>query len=71
MSALEKPLLTKLLKTAIKTTISPINPYSSGVRSLANTNPTKKVMPVLAMLSAKLQLTPVLVFSSNVFSDTL
>ena len=52
---------------AIKIAIIAITPYSAGVNKRARISPTKKVIPELAILSIKLQVTPrtVLFFSDS------
>ena len=62
ISALEKPLSIIELDTAIKIVIIPKMPNSAGLSKRAKTKPTKKVIPWLAILSTKLQLTPCMAF---------
>ena len=46
---------------AMKMVIIAIMPYSAGVSRRASTRPTRNVIPELAMLSTKLQPTPLTV----------
>jgi len=58
INALEKPLSIIEFETAINIAIIAIIPYSAGDNNRAKTNPTKKVIPEFAILSTKLQATP-------------
>ena len=62
---MEKPLSTIEFDIAIKTVIIPKIPNSTGESILARTIPTKKVIHELAILSAKLQLTPFIALFFN------
>lgn len=63
---MEKPLSIMEVETAINIAIIAITPYSAGVNKRASTNPTKKAIPELAMLSIKLHPTPRTVLCLNV-----
>ena len=59
------------VETAINIAIIAITPYSAGVNKRASTNPTKKAIPELAMLSIKLHPTPRTVLCLNVSDNHL
>src|SRR5690554_6874607 len=68
IKALLKPLSIKDCETAINTVSIPIRPNSLGESNLARIIPTIKVIPCPAIVSTKLQISPLTVFC---FSDDI